>query len=170
MFWLGLTESQDDRLALLDHYIGRPHVPRSHRWVSDELSTKLAKQWEGRIRAVSADRANAFRHYLVSMTRFFSALRGHVRVGSPVLVVVGHSTWNTSEIPTTDLFMEIAGPSFKLEEVLSYPVKNHYMSYARRNNAGINREYVLVMRKTGGSTSSRTPERTSSGRKRTLAK
>jgi hypothetical protein len=157
MFWLGLTQSQDERLALLSHYIGRPKVPGSHPWVSDELTTKLAKDWEGRIQKVSADRANAFRHYLVSMTRFFRAIRGRVRVGGPVLVVVGHSTWNTSEIPTTDLFMEIAGPAFKLEEVLSYPVRNHYMSYARRNNAGINREYVLVMRKTGASTPRRTP-------------
>lgn len=153
MFWLGLTRSQEERLALLADYIGRPHVPRRHPWLSDELSTKLAIDWESRIRRVSADRANAFRHYLVAMSRFFRTLSGRVRVGGPVLVVVGHSAWNTSEIPTTDLFMEIAGPSFKLEEVLSYPVKNHYMSYARHNDAGITREYVLVMRKTNTSAS-----------------
>jgi hypothetical protein len=61
-------------------------------------------------------------------------------------MVVGHSTWNGQEIPTAELFEELAAP-LNLEEVLHYPVKNRYMSYSRRNNANIDREYVLILRK-----------------------
>lgn len=52
-----------------------------------------------------------------------------------------------SQIPTSDLFDEISGDAFRLEQVLQYPVKNRYMSYSRHNNADINTEYVLVLRR-----------------------
>jgi hypothetical protein len=82
------------------------------------------------------------------MHRFFGSLSTRVRTNGVALLVVGHSTWNKAEIPTTALFRELAGDSFSLEQVLTYPVKNRYMSYDRRNSASIDREYVLVMRRT----------------------
>lgn len=148
MFWLGLTVSQEDRLALLQRYIGRPHVPRRHPWVGEPLVTGLAKDWESRIREVSSDRADAFRHYLTAMTKFFEGLAKHLNPGAPAVLVVGHSAWNRAEIPTTQLFDEISGDLFELDEVLSYPVKNRYMSYSRHNQADISEEYVLVLRRT----------------------
>lgn len=148
MFWLGLTVSQEERLALLRQYIGRPHVPPRHPWVGEPLVTALAKEWEVRIRELSRKRADAFRHYLVAMTMFFHGLAKHLPAGAPAVLVVGHSSWNRSEIPTTALFEEIAGDDFELDEVLSYPVKNRYMSYSRHNGASISEEYVLVLRRT----------------------
>lgn len=147
-FWLGLTESQNDRLVLLDRYIGRPKVPQRDRFVSEAvLATALAKEWESRIREVSDQRANAFRHYIAAMTDVFEGLADVVKPGAPALFIVGHSTWNGTQIPTTDLFAEISGDRFKLEAVRWYPVKNRYMSYKRGNNASIDTEYVLVLRR-----------------------
>ena len=149
MFWLGSVRTTDDRLALLHQYVGRPKVPQSHPFVvNGALPTKLAAAWETRIRAISEERADAFRHYLTAMGRFFQGLAGIVRAGTPAMLVVGHSTWNHSQIPTTNLFSELAREYFELERVWWYPVKNRYMSYARRNGASIDREYVLVLRRT----------------------
>jgi len=149
MFWLGQTKTQRDRLDLLHSYVGRPKVPESHPFVAKAvLRTKLAKNWEARIRKVSDERANAFRHYLIGMKAFFDNLAHRVPPGAPVILIVGHSAWNNSEIPTTKLFAEIAGARFRLHEVLKYPVKNRYMSYSRHNNADISTEYVLVFKRT----------------------
>lgn len=144
MYWLGLTTSHADRLALLNDYIGRPKVPQSHPLVSQTpLRTALAKEWEQRIRSVSRERADAFHHYIAAMSQVFEELARCTRPGSPVVLVVGHSAWNSSEIPTTGLFEELAGQAYNLNRVLSYAVKNRYMSYSRRNGANIDREYVL---------------------------
>lgn len=148
MYWLGATTTHEERLALLQKYIGRPKVARRHPYVSNgALSTTLASKWEKRIRAVSDERADAFRHYMVGMSKFFDGLAAHLHERSPVVLVVGHSTWNKSKIPTTRLFEEIAHDHFELDEVRWYPVKNRYMSYSRHNGADIDEEYVLVLRR-----------------------
>lgn len=148
MFWLAQTCTVQERRQLLRSYIGRPKVPASHPFVAEGvLKTSLAKEWEQKIRDVSEERANAFLHYMVAMTRFFEGLAAQLRPQRPALLVVGHSSWNASQIPTTELFAELAGDDFRLTEVLSYPVKNRYMSYARHNDADINTEYVLVFRR-----------------------
>lgn len=149
MFWLGLTATQADRLRLLDRYIGRPWVPTRHEWVVAGVPpTKLAKEWEQKIRDVHPKRADSFRHYIVSMTESFRCMAAMLGADAPAVLVVGHSAWNATEIPTTCLFREIAGDDFRLEEVLWYPVKNRYMSYTRHNKANIRRENVLVFRRT----------------------
>jgi hypothetical protein len=147
-FWLGLTTTQDERDHLRARYIGRPKVPKSHGFVlGGALKTELAQRWEKRIRAVSEKRADAFRHYLIGMSKFFDQLRGRVAKGAPVVLVVGHSTWNNSRIPTSALFQEIATDDFKLSQVRWYPIRNRYMSYDRHNHATIDKEYVLVFRR-----------------------
>ena len=149
MFWLGHTESQTDRLALLPNYIGRPKVAqRDPLLQAESLDTTLAVRWEERIREVSTQRADAFRHYLIAMGRVFDQLSQVLKPGHPAIIVVGNSTWNGGRIPTSDLFQEIAREAFELREVLSYPVKNRYMSYTRHNGADISREYVVVLSRT----------------------
>jgi hypothetical protein len=147
MYWLGLTTDHSERLTLLNQYVGRPKVPQSHEFVKAPLETKHAKSWESRIRKVSDERADSFHHYMTGMNRFFSGLADHLRKGAPAVLVVGHSDWNGTKIPTTKLFQELAGEPFRLDEVLHYPVKNRYMSYERHNAADISREYVLVLRR-----------------------
>jgi hypothetical protein len=147
MYWLGLTANHAERLTLLNKYIGRPKVPQSHSFVQSSLETKLAKSWESRIRNVSGKRADAFHHYIAALGSFFNGLGGHLPSGAPAVLVVGHSDWNGTKIPTTRLFEELSGDAFTLNEVWYYPVKNRYMSYERHNNASISREYVLVLRR-----------------------
>lgn len=128
-------------------------MPQSHPYVArSKLCTALAKKWEARISDISRERANAFRHYMVAMTTLFQGLARLVPPGAPTILIVGHSTWNRTKIPTTQLFAEIAGNLFTLEEVLWYPVRNRYMSYARHNEADIDVEYVLVFRRTKAKT------------------
>ncbi len=145
MFWLGLTKTHSERLELLPRYIGRSSVrkgdPLLHR--RDELEP-LSTQWYERIQTVSAGRANAFAHYMLSMKDVFEQLSAVLRIGGIAVFVLGHSEWNGSELPTSDLFLEMAGDSFRLKDKLWYPTKNRYMSYGRRNGANINEEYVLV--------------------------
>lgn len=148
MFWLGYTESQKERLALLPKYIGRPKVPQSDPIIAKHsLQTPLAIEWNNKISAVSPERAVAFRHYVISMTGVFGELSKVLEEDSPAVLVVGNSGWNGSEIPTVDLFDEISADHFEVSEVLHYPVKNRYMSYKRHNDADIAQEHVLVLRR-----------------------
>ena len=145
MFWLGLTKTQTDRLELL------PRVYRSFKREKARPSTPAT----GRVRtsldplaqsdkAISAGRADAFVCYMLSMKDVFKQLAAVVCTGGPAIFVLGHSQWNGSKLPTSDLFLEMAEDSFHLVDKLWYPIKNRYMSYSRRNGADIDEEYVLV--------------------------
>lgn len=147
MYWLGMTRSQDDRLALLPQYVGRNRVPRVHPFLSIIPATKQVQAWERRMRKVEPERADAFRHYTVAMQKFFDGAAKVLPEGRDAVLVVGRSTWNGMEIPTSQLFTELAHRQFKLVEHSWYPIKNRYMSYERRNGADINREHVLVYRR-----------------------
>jgi len=148
MYWLGLTKSREERLALLQYYIGRPKVATRHPFVAnEEIATPLAAEWQSRLWQKSPERARAFKHYIISMGK---AIRELARVLLPdklVIFVVGHSSWGNQEIPTTELFLELSEDSFRLEDHLWYPLKNRYMSYQRRNEASIDKEHVLVLRR-----------------------
>ena len=145
MFWLGFTKTHAERLDLLPRYIGRYSVRKYDPLLQrqGELGS-LATRWHKRIRSVSPKRADAFAHYMISMKDAFAELAGVVRVGGPVVFVLGHSKWNGSRLPTSDLFLEMADSSFRLVDKYWYPIKNRYMSYSRHNGADINEEYILV--------------------------
>jgi len=150
MFWLGLTRTQQDRLALLNGYLGRPHVPQRHRFVRNrELAIwPSAAACERDMREQAPRRADEFRHYCVGMARAFQRLADVLPPEAPAIFIVGHSRWNGEELHTSRLFSELAGPAFELDEGLWYPVKNRHMSYGRHNGANIDREFVLVFRRT----------------------
>ena len=149
MFWLGFTQTQDERLDLLPKYIGRPTVRKSDPILDrkNELGY-LGAQWYERFKKVSVKRAEAFVHYMVSMKDVFDQLATVLPPSRPAVFVLGHSEWNGSKIPTSELFVEIAADSFRLKSKLWYPVKNRYMSYGRRNGASIDQEFVLIFTRT----------------------
>jgi len=149
MFWLGMTKDQTERLGLLEHYLGRPRVPERHSYVSG-ASLELAKTQsvEAKMRKVSSERANAFKHYAIGMSRAFENIAKRMSAGACCVLVVGHSSWNGGSINTSQLMAELAQPHFELSERLYYPVKNRYMSYERHNGANIDREHVLVFERT----------------------
>jgi hypothetical protein len=148
MFWLHHTVSQSERLALLPNYIGRPRVAVSNPLLAEPWNpSALADEWECKIHEQHPGRASDFRHYVQAMTRVFRQLAVRLPEGRPAVFVLGQSRWNGEQIPTEELIAELAQPDFVLDEVLSYPVKNRYMSYSRHNEASIDKEYVLVLRR-----------------------
>ena len=149
MFWLGFTASRQERLELMPKYIGRSNVssrdPIMER--SDQMGP-LAQKWYETIHTVSEQRSTSFLHYVLSMRDAIRNLAAAISEDAPAVFVLGHSAWNGNELPTSDLFIEMAGDDFRLEDRLWYPTKNRYMSYKRRNGADVNQEYVLVFRRT----------------------
>ena len=148
MFWLGFTKTHEDRLELLPSYIGRPRVRKADPILQrlEELGP-IAALWYKRMHEVSGYRANAFAHYVLSMKDVITQLAKIIHTDRPAIFVLGHSEWNGSKIPTSELFVEIAANLFRLTDRFWYPVKNRYMSYGRHNGAGINQEHVLVFTK-----------------------
>ena len=154
MFWLGFTETQEERLELMRGYVGRSKVAQKDAYPHAQYRMgPLATDWDVRIRESSVERANAFTHYSVSMKLVFGQFAQLLEQDKPVVMVVGNSKWNGSEIPTAELFVELAGSEFRLVDYFWYPIKNRYMSYSRKNGANIDREHVLVMRKVTSSPS-----------------
>lgn len=145
MFWLGLTESQADRLALLPSYVGRANTPQSHPDATSEWrSSGLADKWLDEIAQVSVKRARDFRAYFSAMTTAFTSMDSALVPGGVAVVVVGRSQWGGVTIPTEALFKELVPSTLSLREHLSYRVRNRTMSYSRHNGADINEEHVLV--------------------------
>ena len=148
MFWLGFTKTQEERLELMRNYVGRSTIPQKDLYPPDEHQLGiLATAWESKMPKSSIGRANAFRHYVVSMKLAFNQFARLLKNDSPMIVVVGNSQWNGLAIPTGELFVELATPDLRLIDRFWYPVKNRYMSYSRRNGSSIDKEHVLVMQK-----------------------
>jgi hypothetical protein len=152
MFWLGLVSDQHQRLEILQHYIGRPKVAKRHPRLLDGTSLpSLIAEWEDIIRDESPQRADAFRHYMRSMQLALQEMAAVLARNRLAVLILGRSAWNGCQIPTEALFEQLASPLFSLDEIYSYPTKNRYMSYSRRNGANIDREYVLAFRRTSDS-------------------
>ena len=145
MYWLGFTQSHEERKKLIPSYIGRQRVSSRHPFLGepDEFGV-LCKDWMAELREHSVQKANSFKHYCVSMRKFFEQLERIVRPNGKAVIVVGNSKVAGSEMPVADLLVEIADPGYKLAARYWYPLKNRYMSYGRRNGADINTEHVLV--------------------------
>jgi hypothetical protein len=142
------VSNREERLVLGKRYIGRHSSHRRHRFVTrHELTTPLARSWERRIRQVSESRADNFKHYVIAMTKAFSNFASSIRPNGHLVIVVGQSAWGGERIPTPKLFREIAGNLFEPREELWYPLPNRYMSYERRNDADINKDFVLVFQR-----------------------
>lgn len=149
MYWLRLIANHEQRLDLLQRYIGRTKVASRHPLLRESFTLPPSEERvEAEMRKVSGARADAFRHYCTAMSRVFEQLACVLPQSAPTLFVVGHSVWRGTSLNTSDLFAELSQPYFQLDEILDYPVKNKYMSYARRNGASIDHEYVLVLRRT----------------------
>jgi len=145
MYWLNFVNTRHDRLALRSKYIGRQRVAQSDPFVAGpRLQSRLAKKWEARMAYQCQQRAIDFKHYVLAMTRSVDGLSGLLKKGNRAVFVIGKNSWNGYKIPTDLLFNEIIGRNFKLTERYWYPIKNRYMTYTRRNDANIDKEYVLV--------------------------
>ena len=92
MHWLGFAKSQEERLQLMRSYVGRSMISQKQLYAPDEYELgSLATDWEAKMRKSSIGRANAFRHYAVSMKLAFEQFARLVKDEKPVVVVVGNS-------------------------------------------------------------------------------
>lgn len=146
MYWLDLTLSREDRLSLLPKYIGRDKVAKSNPvFKGRDLPIGLCQAWEERIMERSPSRAQAFRHYILSMRCVMEELSKVLVPGKRAIFVVGQSSWNSQQLPTVELFNEISREYFDVSEYYWYNISNRYMSYSRHNGANIDKEYVIVL-------------------------
>ena len=152
MFWLRLVSDRDDRLRLRSRYIGRHGVSKSDPMARPSANrSALAREWETKLEAGSASRANDFRHYISAMSKSVDGLATRLKSGGKAVFVLGMNTTSGGlKIPSIDIFEEIASSHLRLRSKYWYPVMNRYMTYARRNGANIDKEYVLVYEKKGG--------------------
>ena len=149
MYWLGLITDQEERVALKPAYIGQGQIRKSNPFVTQKMvGMPKAQRWEADIRAVSPERADAFKHYIISMQKVVQQLAHILSEKKFAVYVLGDSAWNGLELPTSELFVELSGNRFELVDHLWYPVVNRYMSYQRHNVANIDKENVLVFRRT----------------------
>ena len=145
MYWLGFTQTQEERKNLIPNYIGRQNVSNRHPFLEEPDGFGfLGEHWMAILQEMSVQKANSFKHYCVSMRKFFAQLKRIVRPNGKAVIVVGNSKVAGSEMPVADLLVEIANPNYRLAARHWYPIKDKYMSYSRRNGADINTEHVLV--------------------------
>jgi hypothetical protein len=150
MYWTGLVSAHDERLRLLDRYLGRARVPRRHRLVGARGELPLAvRAVESDIRRHDPVRADAFAHYMVGMRRALNGIAQHIRPDGIVVLVVGDSDWTGGRLSTARLMKALAEPELVLGEQYFYRTRNRHMSFARQNGADIHTERVLVFRRRG---------------------
>ena len=148
MFWLGLVNSRQDRLRLRSKYIGRYNIAKSDPIAKNgTLRTPIAREWDAKLRDRSEPRARDFRHYILAMSRCIEGVASVLRTGGKAVFVLGKNTTSGIEIPSTEIFNEIASSRLELNEQYWYPIRNRYMTYSRRNDANIDKEFVLVYEK-----------------------
>lgn len=151
MYWLGLVQNHSDRLNLIDKYIGRQRIAKKSFLLKEPIpQSKMLLKWIDDVAAVDAHRALDLRHYFTAMGRVFARTSSVLEKEGKAVFVVGDSQWQGHRIPTNELLAEVAAPNLSLQAVSSYKLKNRYMSYARRNGADINEEFVLVFKKGAG--------------------
>jgi DNA modification methylase len=143
MFWLCLFSSPQERQRSLHYYIGRHNV----RVARERLSTPTLDTAMRKLAGKSPKRAWAVSAYADQMNTFFARASELLLPGQDMVIVIGNSQLCETPFPTALLLAELAAPSFDLREVNSYPIQNRYMSYSRKHNGDIKREYVCVYRR-----------------------
>jgi methylase of polypeptide subunit release factors len=147
MFWHDPKMDQANRLKLKRLYLGQYQVSSSmtEQAESIELSRRterLALKIEDR----DEQRARAFRHYFSSMKGLFSAASYRVKKGGSIVVVIGDGRVVGDVVPTGRLLAEEFSAFAELTQVITYPLRNRYMTYKRRNQASIEKDRILVFR------------------------
>ena len=147
MYWLGLVETQDDRLALAPSYVGRIQIRKDNKRLKTTFKSRYVNNLIAHAGAIDDARARAVTHYCASMDKSLRQVARSLRPRGRAIFVVGNAKWNGARVRATKLLAELAEPNFEIEEMLSYPARNRYMSYARHNGASVDREYVVVLTK-----------------------
>ena len=145
MYWLGFTETHDERKKLIPHYIGRRNISSQHPFLKEGIEFgPTGTEWMAKLEDECKEQVNTFKHYAVSLTKVFRQLERVIQPNGKVVIVIGNNKVNGSEMPTVDLLPELAEPAYRLVHKNWYHIKDKYMSYSRNNGADIDTEHVLV--------------------------
>lgn len=148
MYWGGMVDDAVGRKSLIPSYIGKHRVAKNHPHLGMfyELPPTLSTIYEKMLQSDVA-RARDLQAYVGSMGRFLGQAAELLPSRAKMVLVVGDSTWRGNMVSTAESLVELAINDFELIQVYSYPLKNRYMSYARKNNADISKEFVIEMRR-----------------------
>ena len=147
MFWHDPKMDQAERMRSKRLYIGQYQVTASMTDLAETIelnprTERLALKIEDR----DEQRARAFRHYFSSMKKIFSAASYRVKKGGRIVVVIGNGRVGGEVIPTGRLLAEEFSGFATLKQIITYPLRNRYMTYRRRNQANIEQEQILLFR------------------------
>lgn len=145
MYWLGLTDRRDERLALMGRYIGRDRVGLVHMPGEEAAAKSVADRWLPRFSAIKPERRRAFEHYCDGMARALNGMAKLVADGGPIVVVAGDVRFGGVGVSMLELMTDLAGERMVVSDHLWYPITNRYMSYARQNEANIAADHVIVL-------------------------
>lgn len=148
MYWLGFVAGQEERVELATRYLGRVQIRKSNYRLRKIFASSYIKNLITHARQIDAARERTVAHYCASMSAVFGQLARALKPNGRAVFVVGNSKWNGQRVRATKLLAELASEHFTVIESLSYTTRNRYMSYKRHNGANVNREYVLVLKKT----------------------
>ncbi len=145
MYWLGLVPSISAYRDLARRYIGQRWGGRKDT-AAPGLPGSVSADFFKQLLAIDEGRARAFARYAARMNSVFRAARSALRRRRYCIAVIGSNRVAGLPAPMPGIFEELAAP-LRLEADFSYALKDRYMSYARRNEANIGREHVLIFRK-----------------------
>jgi DNA methylase len=146
MFWLDRKMTPDKRLVLRREYIGQ-YVATRDNALAGVLLSDDTQRMHATIHNISPPRARAFQKYFQSMRMFMAAAAQRLTPSGTLTLVVGDGTSGGVPVPTSALLAAEAPAGLNLTKTFAYPLKNRYMTYARRNNADIKLEKILVFRR-----------------------
>ncbi len=145
-FWLRLTETEESYRATYHDYIGRHRIlqrdvpPKGSVDVPhiDALLTELSNRGD--------KQEHAIRTYFRSMQQVLRNFAQILPPGGHAIIAISDNTTNRRmPIETQRFFRSIARYyDLVLEHAFCYEVRNRYMQYTRRNNADIDREWILA--------------------------
>jgi SAM-dependent methyltransferase len=147
MYWLGAVHSQEDRLQLAPQYVGRAQVRVGDPSQKAKFESSYVQRLIAHARQISPSQERAIVHYCASMQRALTQISAVLKPRKRAIFVVGNSKWNGRSVRATRLLIELAKPYFEVGDSFSYPARNRYMSYKRRNGADVDREYVVLLDK-----------------------
>ena len=149
MYWLDLTTTVEDRLEIMPRYIGRDRIGLKHLPDPDQArANDVAARWLATFDA-KPERERAFRHYCDGMARAFARMADLVKPGGKVVVVAGDVTFCGRKVSMVPLMTDLVDPRLQMADHLWYAIKNRYMSYARKNEADIAADHVIVFERRG---------------------
>jgi DNA methylase len=144
MIWLSLISSRESLIRLSHKYIGGPTVGREPL-EECRLGIELVDDVRQSLLQIDYRRARSFVKYCKQLQSVFKQIDDNLSPSGYCVVVVGNNRVAGLEVPLSKVLVKLA-PINQIG-AMSYDLRDRYMSYSRHNGADINREHILVFKK-----------------------